>query len=82
MSFARKFGDKYGKKSLDTTTKTGIEAVKTASERVVQKTTGDLITNKITDKIISVGKSKEKEKEKNKQNRRNLHFTRKKTTNP
>ena len=26
LSFARKFGDKYGKKVMDTTTKTGINA--------------------------------------------------------
>ena len=44
LSFAKKFGSKYGKKSMDTATKTGIDAVKTASKRVVQKTaeaTGD-----------------------------------------
>ena len=48
---------------MDTATKTGIDAAKTASKRVVQKTaeaTGDLIGNKIVDKITSVGKSKEK----------------------
>ena len=63
LSFARKFGDKYGKKLMDTATKTGIDAAKTASKRVVQKTaeaTGDLIGNKIADKITSVGKTKEK----------------------
>ena len=51
LSFARKFGDKYGKKLMDTATKTGIDAAKTASKRVVQKTakaTGDLIGNKLT----------------------------------
>ena len=67
LSFARKFGDKHGKKLMDTSTKAGINAAKTASKRVVQKTaeaTGDLIGNKMADKIISVGKSKEKEKEK------------------
>ena len=40
-------------------------AVKTASKRVVQKTAeaaGDLIENKIADKLSSVGKSKEKTK--------------------
>ena len=66
MSFARKFGDKYGKKLMDTATKTGIDAAKIASNRVVQKTaeaTEDLIGNKIADKIISAGKSKSKEKE-------------------
>ena len=65
MSFARKFGDKNGKKLMDTATKTGIDTPKTASKRVVQKTAeamGDLIGNKILDKIISVGKPKEKEK--------------------
>ena len=46
---------------MDTVTKTGIDAAKTASKRVVQKTaeaTGDLIRNKIADKITSIGKSK------------------------
>ena len=60
LSFARKFGDKYGKKLMET--KIGIDAAKTASKRVVQKTaeaTGDLIGNKIADKINSVGKTKE-----------------------
>ena len=66
LSVARKFGDEYGKKLMDTVTKTGIDATKTASNRVVQKTaeaTGDLIGNKITDKITSLGKTKSKEKE-------------------
>ena len=52
---------------MDTGTKTGIYAAKTASKRVVQKTaeaTGDLIRNKIADKITSIGKRKEKEKPK------------------
>ena len=35
LSFTRKFGDKYGKKLMDTATKTGIDATKTASKRVV-----------------------------------------------
>ena len=37
LSFAKKFGNKYGKKIMDTATKTGIDAAKTASKRVVQK---------------------------------------------
>ena len=37
LSFARKFGDKYGKTLMDTATKSGIDAAKTALERVVQK---------------------------------------------
>ena len=51
----------------DTATKTGIDAARTASKRVVQKTveaTGDLIGNKIADKITSAGKFKNKGKEK------------------
>ena len=80
LSFARKFNNKYGKKLIDTATKTEIDAAKTASKRVVQKTTeatGDLIGNKIADKITSIGKPKEKETK----NRRNLYSTRKKTPN-
>ena len=37
LLFARKFGDKYGKKLMDTATNTGIDAAKSASKRVVQK---------------------------------------------
>ena len=66
LSFARKFGDKYCKKLMDTATKTGVDAAKTASKRVVQKSaeaTGDLFGNKIADKITSIGKPKEKPEE-------------------
>ena len=57
---------------MDTATKTRMDAAKTTSKRVVEKTaeaTGDLIRNKIADKITSLGKTKskknvEKEKEK------------------
>ena len=67
MSFARKLGDK---KLMDSATKTGIDAAKTTSIRVVQKigeATGDLIGNKIADKITPIDKSKEKSKEKPKE---------------
>ena len=63
LSYARTFCDKYGKKLMNTATKTGIDAAKTASKRVVQKTaktTGDLIGNKIADKITSIDKTKSK----------------------
>ena len=52
-------------KKMHTATKTGIDAAKTASKGVVQKTaeaTGDLIGNKIADKITSLRKPKEKTK--------------------
>ena len=54
------------KKLMDTATKIGMDAAKTASKRVVQKTaeaTGDFIGNKVADKITSLGKTKSKEKE-------------------
>ena len=69
LSFPKKFDNTFGKKLMDTATKTGMDAAKTASKRVVQKTavvTGDLIGNKIADKITSIGKSKEKPKTKKK----------------
>ena len=50
---------------MDAATKTGIDAAKTASKRIVQETAeakGDLIGNKMADKITSIGKTKEKEK--------------------
>ena len=65
----KKIGNKYGKKLMDTATKTGINAAETASKGVVQKTaeaTGDLIGNKRADKITSISKPKEKEKRKEK----------------
>ena len=61
LSFARRFGDTYGNKLMDTAAKTRIDAAKTASKRVVQKTgeaAGDVIGNKVADKITSLGKSK------------------------
>ena len=66
FSFAKKFGDKYGKKIMDTATKLGIDTVKAASKRVVQKNAeviGDLIGNKIADEITWLCKTKSKEKE-------------------
>ena len=54
---------------MDTATKTGMDAAKITSKRVVQKTaevTDDLIGNKIAGKITSIGKSKEKPKTKEK----------------
>ena len=67
LSFAKNFDNKYGKKIIDTATKTRMDAAKTASKRVVQKAaeaTGDLIGNKTADKITSISKPKGKEKPK------------------
>ena len=81
LSFARNFGDKYGKKLMNTAIKTDANfnskcgkkltdiAIKTgkdfatiAGKKIVHKSaeaTGDLIDNKIVDKITSMGRSKE-----------------------
>ena len=37
LSFAKNFGNKYGKKLMDTATKTGIDAAKTASKKSSSK---------------------------------------------
>ena len=74
LSFARKFGNKYGKKLINTGINTarkfsnskygkeikkqGINFTRTAGERVLKKSaeaTGNLIGNKIADKITSLG---------------------------
>ena len=58
------------KKFMNNSTKTRIDAAKTDSKRVVQKIAearGDLIGNKIADKITSLGKTKSKEKEEERQ---------------
>ena len=52
---------------MHSATKTGIDAAKTASKRVVEKTaeaTEDLYGNKVADEITSAGKAKSNEKEK------------------
>ena len=63
LSFAKNMGtylsSKYGHKLLDSAKKSTTDAVKTASRRAIQKTaeaTGDLIGNKIADKITSISK--------------------------
>ena len=63
MSFARSMSNKYGKKLVDTAKKSATDAIKTASKRAIQTTaeaTGDLVGNKIADKITSVFKKSTK----------------------
>ena len=55
----KSLSNKYGKKLLDTAKKSTTDAIKTASKKAIQNTaeaTGDLIGNKIADKIKSVSK--------------------------
>ena len=52
LSFARNFGDKYGKNLMNTAIKTGKDFTTIAGKKIVQKSaeaTGDLIGNKIAD---------------------------------
>ena len=84
LSFAKNFGNKYGKNLMDAATKSGIDAAKTTSKRTVEKTVeaaGDLIENKIADKITSIVKPKKKKKKQKQKIRRNFYSTRKKTKN-
>ena len=70
MSFARNFGHKYGNKLMDNATKTSKDFVKTAGKRAIHKRAeapGDLVGNKISDKITSVGNPRSK-KEKDETN--------------
>ena len=67
MSFAKHIGtkliSKYGQKLLDNEKKLTTDAIKTTSKRAIQETaeaTGDLIGNKITDKITSVSEKSKK----------------------
>ena len=67
LSFARNIGahatkvaknmnNKYSKKLVDTAKKSAADAIKTASKRAIQKpaaATGDLVGNKIADKITA-----------------------------
>ena len=56
------FNSKYGKKLTDTAIKTGKDFATIAGKKIVHKSaevTGDLVGNKIADKITSMGRSKE-----------------------
>ena len=56
---AKNISNKYGQKLADTAKKSATDAIKTASKRAIQKTTeaaGDLVDNKIADKIMSTSK--------------------------
>ena len=75
LSFARNIGthaakvaknmsNKYSQKLVDTAKKSATDVINTASKRAIQKTaeaTGDLIGNKIADKITSASKKSHNE---------------------
>ena len=65
LSFAKNMGkslsNKYSQKRLDNSKKSTTDAIKTDSKRVIQITseaTGDLIGNKIADKITNFSRKK------------------------
>ena len=63
ISFARSMSNKCGKKFVETAKKSATDAIRIASKRAIQKTaegTGDLVDNKIVDKIASVSKKSTK----------------------
>ena len=68
LSFAKNIGknitNKYSQKLVDSAKKSATDAIKTASKREIQKTAeanGDLIGNKIADKITNTSKKPPKE---------------------
>ena len=68
LSFLKNTGknisNKYSQKLVDSAKKSATDALKTASERAILKTaeaTGDLVSNKIADKITIISKKPAKE---------------------
>ena len=56
-NISKNLSGKYGQKPLDLAKKSATDTFKTASKRAIQKTaeaTGDLIGNKIADKITKI----------------------------
>ena len=59
LSFAKNMNNEHSQKIFDTAKSSTTDPMKTASKRAIQKTaeaTGDLIVNKIADKITSISK--------------------------
>ena len=68
LSFAKKIdknlSNKYSKKIVDTVKKSATDAIRTTSQRTIQKNAeamGDLVDNKIADKKTSISKKRVKE---------------------
>ena len=68
FGMGKTLSNKYGQKLLDSAKKSATDSIKTVSKRAIQKiaeATGDLISNKIADKITSVSKESLKELQNN-----------------
>ena len=63
LSFPKNMSYKYSQKLLDSAKKSTTDVIKTALKRAIQETeaTGDLIVNKIADKITSASKASPQE---------------------
>ena len=97
LSFAKHTGknlsNKYGQKLVDNAQKSATDALKTASKRAIKKiaeATGDLVGNKIADKITSISKRPTKKlqdgelqsnKAKNEIPNKKIYISTRKTTN-
>ena len=60
-NMGKSLSNKYGKELLDSAKKSTTDAIETASKRAIQKTveaTGNLIGNKIADKMTCVSKKR------------------------
>ena len=74
----KSLSNKYGQKLLDSTKKSAADAIKTTSKKAIQKTaeaTGDLISNKISDKITSVSKKSNNNNNNNNNNTEHVELT-------
>ena len=59
-NIGKNLGNKYSQKIIDAAKKSTMDAIKTATQRVIQKAPeakGDFVSNKITDKITSISKN-------------------------
>ena len=82
LSLSRNLPNKYGKQLLDTATKTAVDALKTASKKLIYElaeVTGEFIGNKIADKIAKtkpvsdeISKDVEKNNNSTKEKMRNI----------
>ena len=92
LSFAKNMGkhlsNKYSQKLFDGAKKSTTVAIKTASKRAIQKieeATGDLIGNKIADKITSISKKPSNNNNNNNNNEyvnfKKIHISQRNATN-
>ena len=90
LSFTKNMSDKYGQKPFDRAKKSTTDERKTASKRAIQKAaeaTGDLIGNKIADKVVRISKKPVKELPINEEgvelatHKRKIYMARRKTAN-